>query len=376
MTQPTSDCKATTMISSSGLQASLLRPPSEKFHCEETNREGSSTVAFSCSVAASTPTSFTFYCREPSYGVLTSDEPTVSVSVSASEHPPEKRRDENAEEEEEDGGDFDIGMMLFSEEKYPYALAGRTGFQIWPGSRILVDALTFPRPGDGLGLQKWQQALGRKGGFRVLELGAGVGVVGASLAAAGAEVLLTDLAKVVDQSLVPNLIRNSNNQRPVLACPEWLDQKSIQAVPIGRGWAAASSLDWNEPLDDQLTKEQQNVDLIIASDCVWLASMLIGLLGTVSAIFQQAVRDGQSKRNPKLLLSFQRRDSEMFTTVDRVMNEISSRKWNVECLAWYPVKYAAEENIETDQDSSTKEVFLFEVSPTFYAEDGIGDAKN
>jgi len=80
-------------------------------------------------------------------------------------------------------------------------------------------------------------------------------------------------------------------------------------------------------------------------------------------------------------LSFQRRNSDMFTTVDRVLEEIKAYNWNVECLAWYPVLYEEEEeeasastsglgdshpNGSNDQDQSKKtekEVFLFEISP-------------
>ena len=144
--------------------------------------------------------------------------------------------------------------MLFEEETYPYALAGKTGFQVWPGTRLAVDALIFPRAGDSLSLQKWQRRVdvrqrgNNRDGFRVLELGAGVGVVGASLAVMGAQVLLTDLADLVKDSLHPNLVQNSNNYQATTISsgpaenespPDWLQLQSTPAVAVGKGWTAA-----------------------------------------------------------------------------------------------------------------------------------------
>ena len=157
---------------------------------------------------------------------------------------------------------------------------------------------------------------------------------------------------------------NSNNpldHRNLIAdsCPEWLRLQTKPAVSLGEGWAAAASLDWNKPLADQLSPDQCNVDLIIACDCVWLVSMLQGLFATLGAIFEISKKSGVvvKKRTPRVLLSFQRRDSDMFTTVHRILNEIKIQGWDVQCLAWYPVIYEEEGNTQKE-----KEVFLFEIS--------------
>ena len=332
----------------------LLRLPSEDFNCNESVSNTSSAVIFRCSVGGRRgPQHLTFYCREPSYGVVTNDEKDVTEAPAITEEE-EKVSQAGVDDDIED---FNIGMMLFSEEKYPFALAGKTGFQIWPGTRILVDALTYPRKEDSTALLKWQEKI-KEPSFRALELGAGVGVVGASLAAAaGVEVLMTDLEKVVTDSMIPNLRRNATFTKSERSSPPWL---SHQSFSIGSGWTAATALDWTQPLEKQLAKEQYNVDLVIACDCVWLGSMLEGLLDTVVAIFQAAFND-PVRRKPTLLLTFQRRDSEMFTTVDRVLAEIKERNLTIECLAWYPVLATDEDDQETNEEVETREVFVFEV---------------
>jgi len=103
--------------------------------------------------------------------------------------------------------------------------------------------------------------------------------------------------------------------------------------------------------------------------------MLKGLFFTVQAIFDAAAVSETGRDVPKLLLSFQRRDADMFTTVDQVLEEIQSRGWSMKCLAWYPVIYKDEDNNESEdgcdagtdkneQNTETKEVFLFEISPS------------
>lgn len=107
-----------------------------------------------------------------------------------------------------------------------YTLAGKTGFQMWTGTRLLIEALLWKLPSskssscscsgddhhqyqDFPRLQYWQERLLRSNGLHALEFGAGVGVVGTYLAAAaGVHVLLTDLPTLVNHSIAPSLKRN------------------------------------------------------------------------------------------------------------------------------------------------------------------------
>jgi Lysine methyltransferase len=331
---------------------SLRRPPCSEFHCGETRSENH--VTFRCCVPGR---DLFFSCRSPSCGVLTGDEHASSN---------EKRGETSCTTQHEQ--DEDDSFAWIAVESYPFAVAQKTGFQIWPGTRLLVESLRFPRKGDHLRLQHWQQALVRgdtKGySIRVLELGAGVGVVGTSLADAGAQVLLTDLPSVVADSLTPNLLRNANkNPSDHESCPPWLRQHSQQAVRIGRGWAAAASLDWTKL--KQLSEPFCSVDLIVAADCAFLSSMLQAMLQTVSALFEAAsnVRD---RRFPRLLLSCQQRDPDFFTSIAKTLAEIRTRSWAVECLSWYPVTgidILDNNECQTTGGNFESEVFLFEVTP-------------
>ena len=439
----------------------LLRPPARAFQCQErivTEDElaadceargddsyddyYSSVVAFECTVATNSssnsshqkeeeeelverPQKLTFWCREPSCGVLrTTAPPTALDSTTVEDNDNTPIVAETAAVKEDDGA---VDPSFFDKG---YTAAGKTGFQVWPGSRLMVETLAFGLDDDcdtssyqdPPALQKWQQALLQQKTapnsneeprpLRILELGAGVGVVGASLAAAsnGAQVLLTDLPTLVTESLLPNLQRNANTKKSSKTAQDespsaWLvspepttpvdtvkDESSSSStpdlpapVPIGSGWVAAAPLDWTQPVvDQQLTRKQcQAVDMIIACDCVWLVSMLDGLLNTVQEIFHAHDSSaGSSHSKPTLLMSFQRRDPKdttnnsengMFTTVDRVIDEIKKRQWSLECLAWQPVRYETEEGREDnnnsngesgkEDDANIKEVFLFEIKP-------------
>merc|ERR1719464_621048 len=68
------------------------------------------------------------------------------------------------------------------------------------------------------------------------------------------------------------------------SCPSWLEPHGSK---IGNGWANSCPLDWNRPLDEQLTKiQRESIDFIVASDVVFLVEMLYPLLDTVAAVFE------------------------------------------------------------------------------------------
>jgi hypothetical protein len=159
-------------------------------------------------------------------------------------------------------------------------------------------------------------------------------------------------------------------------CPPWL--QPLPAVPIGKGWAATTSLDWTLPVSKQLQPHQyENIDLIVASDCVWLVSMLNALLDTVASFFQAS----SASKPPTFLLSFQRRDtvegdaSVTFTTINRVIQSVHARGWKMECLAWRRVLLDSENEEAQDHHPNTvepinpqttddeKEVFVFSICP-------------
>ena len=338
-------------------EPSLRRPPSKEFKCREVACRRSTLddddvpmINFECTLPSgdSVPSkTLTFACRSTSVGVLYEKEETAS-----------KEQKEEVES---------IVDPFFFESGY--SLAGKTGWQIWPGTRIAVDCLLFPQPDvDSPRLKFWQQQLNAS--TRILELGSGVGVVGTQLAAVtGAQVLETDLEILVENSTRLNLLHNSEllsqetDAVDTDSPPAWL--KSAEPIRMGpQGWVGSAALDWTKPVADQLSEDQCQVDVIIACDCVWMKPMLQGVMSTLEQLFELRNSSGAESK-PTLLISFQRRDpaesnkasSEIFTTVDEVLGAIHQRKWSVECLAWTPVHYQDKYSDKED------EVFLFEVTP-------------
>lgn len=236
-----------------------------------------------------------------------------------------------------------------------YTSAGRTGFQIWAGSRLILEALGYPQPSDHPILVSLQRRVTK--GAKVIELGSGVGLVGTFLAAMGAEVILTDLSTLVDNAIQSNIVLNEmKDEIHTKDNPKWMEDSN--AVRIGYGWAGVKALDWSHPVHQQLPINMYNdIDFIIASDCVWLSSMLNSLLDTVASVFEAS----RKETGPVLLMSFQRRDTKqkgvdsMFTTVDTVVNTMKERNWKIECISW---RYSDLRN----DDGSPKEVYLFHVS--------------
>lgn len=352
-----------------------LRHPPPGFVCgekiatnaEEEEAEHVGAVSFYCTLPSSSQ-KLTFSCRGRSVGALLSTESSVD----------DNDLDEAAAYEA-------VDPFLFNED---YTPAGKTGFQIWSGTRLLIECLVWPPPPAAAAtasvasvtqknpsrceerLSHYRQMIVDENA-NVLELGSGVAVVGTTLAAVGANVLLTDLPTLVENAVWPNIGRNkhhNNTERSNACstdreCPAWLADSG--AVPIGHGWAAATALDWTRPTSTQLTTEQMGgIELIVASDCVWLVSMLDALLDTVGAVFAaagggEAAGAATRKQSPAFLMSFQRRDasggddSPLFTTVDRVLESVQERGWEFDCLAWRPVTL--------DDGEGEKEVFVFEI---------------
>ena len=329
------------------MQKERHRPPTKGFQCREDIEEEDhlKSVIFKCNLPHYHQQQhiLEFNCREPSCGALEGEEEGAVLS--------------------ED--DYTVDPNFFDEG---YSMAGSTGFKVWTGSRLLIEALTWSQDTDCDRLKEIQECVMKNDdGTRLIELGAGVGVVGTYLAAVGSHVLLTDLTTLVENAIEINLERNkrvllSNNtsvdDENDKLCPSWL----VNGQRIGKGWADATPLDWTKSIREQLTDEQAStIDFIIASDVVFLASMMKSLFDTVEGLFQT------SKDNkPSLILSFQKRDAKdgtdsiAFTTVDGVIAAVKERGWTIECLAWRTVAVRKEDETGSVKDD-TSEVFVFEI---------------
>jgi predicted nicotinamide N-methyase len=129
----------------------------------------------------------------------------------------------------------------------------------------------------------------------ILELGAGTGLVGIAAAMLGArQVVVTDL----EYSLV-------NLQRNILLNQQPDENSNNHLLPI-----EANVLDWFHPEDfelwtDKIRNSIWTPDIILASDVVWVDSLVEPLVQTLTYICTMAVADRQNP--PMILMSYQRR---------------------------------------------------------------------
>ncbi|KAG2451548.1 hypothetical protein HYH02_004146 [Chlamydomonas schloesseri] len=184
-----------------------------------------------------------------------------------------------------------------------------------------------PQPPPPLDLDLGRLLSGR----RVLDLGSGTGLAGLCAAAAGAHVLLTDLASVCSGALRQNVARNEHHEhhehvRPGAgsgpgeggggsgsgcgggaeraagagnAAPAGVGSGRsggggagpwAGSVPVGRcgGSAAVMALDWTEPLGPQVAasggNDPREADFILAVDTIWLLDIFHAFIDVVLAV--------------------------------------------------------------------------------------------
>ena len=346
-----------------------------------------------------------FNCRDRSCGVLLPTEPSVPAIILDGRTDP-----------------------FFFEPGF--SLEAMTGFQIWPGSRLVVEAFTCSSSNSNnnivvdsiavpplipittteipsailpssllatttsssILLKEYQETtslikptINHIRGMNILEVGAGCGAVGTCLAAAGGNVLITDLSILVEHGIWPNLRRNSNNNNSSSSnnnsdeallspsssshfseCPSFLETAIKYAptsndnynnhdpVPIGKGWASAAVIDWFQPLSLQLSNETiSNVDIIVACDCLFLKKLIDPLLNMISDIFDAAAARNDSN-DCKLLFTYERRNMMgLFISLEDLLEKIvNERGWLVECLSWRTISV---------EDDGEHDLYLFQV---------------
>jgi predicted nicotinamide N-methyase len=205
------------------------------------------------------------------------------------------------------------------------------------GRQILIQE-TPNLPGAGTGVTAWDGALllarylevcnSNVRGCRVLELGAGCGVVGITAAALGAQsVLMTDLPCVLPL-LQSNIYRNQN----LINTDSTNYAISMQCCEC----------DWyQQPLNSRIMSFSANV--ILVADCVWVQELVEPLLTTLHRLVTTSsstlTRDigedtngGDGSDDVHVLISYQRRGkgtheafwkglSELFSSIESVDTE-------------------------------------------------------
>jgi len=193
-----------------------------------------------------------------------------------------------------------------------YTVAAATGFQVWEGSLVMIKLL-----GGDLGDELR--------GKRVVELGSGTGLAGLCAAACGCHALLSDIKTVTDQSLRPNVERNTAPAPDGVHGAAWRG-----AGVVGEGTATCMALDWTRDIDEQAAQaaiEPWDCDVVLAAECVWLAELVHPFVTTVLRLL--------SGRNGVCYCIYRDRakqESQTFAGMQMVVEDFESGGCNVELL--------------------------------------------
>ncbi|XP_028030179.1 protein-lysine methyltransferase METTL21D-like [Bombyx mandarina] len=139
-------------------------------------------------------------------------------------------------------------------------------------------------------------------GLRVLELGAGLGVVGLTAATLGAQVTITDLPEALP------LIRLNINE----------NKSKIGSMG---GYATAESLIWGDQYSEIFNEEY---DLIVLADCIYYEEAIEQLLITLQLLSRSL------KKKPVIYLTQEIRDSEIQKRLWNLFYEKLSESFSIE----------------------------------------------
>uniref|UniRef100_K3X793 FAM86 N-terminal domain-containing protein n=1 Tax=Globisporangium ultimum (strain ATCC 200006 / CBS 805.95 / DAOM BR144) TaxID=431595 RepID=K3X793_GLOUD len=154
-----------------------------------------------------------------------------------------------------------------------------TGLTTWDGSIVLAKYLEHTRAADIKGA-------------RILEVGAGTGLVGLSAALLGAKhVILTDLEYTME-----NLQRNAAETMANAHRTDDGDDDTTDAGTAAVGEVTTQVLDWFDP-----PTTMGSLDFVLASDVVWVEELIPPLVQT----FDVLLRSSQAPTT--VLMSYQKR---------------------------------------------------------------------
>ena len=227
-----------------------------------------------------------------------------------------------------------------------YSVAASTGHVMWEGSwaliRLLQSLPDAPQRAGGGRLS----CLVR--GRRVVELGAGTGLLGLCMAARGAHVLLTDVRPVVEDTLRGNVARNAGGADGGGGATPG-GGGGAGAVHVGEGSARAATLDWTDPVQAQCEggNDPREAQVVVAAECIWLRDLLEPFLATALALMRGPAR-------PPCLLCFRERAKEgssVFQNLEQVLGAFRARG----CLV-------AEFHREASREDAAREVLVFRIT--------------
>uniref|UniRef100_A0AAV1UTN7 Uncharacterized protein n=1 Tax=Peronospora matthiolae TaxID=2874970 RepID=A0AAV1UTN7_9STRA len=166
------------------------------------------------------------------------------------------------------GGEFAIDGQVVQIEEVGNSGKG-TGLTLWDGSVVLAKYLEHQRREE-------------IAGSRLVELGAGTGLVGIAAALLGAQqVILSDLDYAID-----NLAKNVADTMKLAA----------SAGRIVKSDVSTRVLDWFDPPTDL-----GDIDFLLASDVVWVEELIPPLVATFDTLLRH------SSVQTEILMSYQKR---------------------------------------------------------------------
>ncbi|KAL6058859.1 Methyltransferase-like protein 21B [Balamuthia mandrillaris] len=214
--------------------------------------------------------------------------------------------------------------------------AAKTGYRLWDSSIALAKYLEHSQQEH-----KWE-------GKRVLEVGAGCGLVGIALALQGANVVMTDLEEVL-----PNLQRN-------LQANKLLHQDTLQAEPQVR----IGCLRWGNPLDvdaicantsqtqrDTKEKSQEaedkGFDYVVASDVIWLDHLVEPLVQTLVMV----AKKGSPQRPTEIILA---QETRSLRVERKFFEQMEGEGFSLHPVAWD----------ELHPDFRNRAITIYRIRPT------------
>lgn len=236
-----------------------------------------------------------------------------------------------------DASDGELDANFFEPD---YDLAATTGSNVWESSFVCASALNDPNMHIFDGIR----------GKRVVELGAGVGLLSLAMAAFGAHVLASDVAPVVSGLMCDNISLNAPNAHNVRALPRRNVWQSAASIGSSGGTIVAAPINWLQPLSEQFD-EPLDVDYVVAADTLWLESLVVPFVETSLAL----LGNGPSAR--RMLLAYRERGDERsttFCTTARVLDAFRDHGCDVTEL-WRHVSHKAPD----------KFVILYEIKVLF-----------
>lgn len=234
-------------------------------------------------------------------------------------------------------------------------MAASTAWLVWEGSWALIELLR--REND-----PWLRRL--VDGRRVLELGAGTGLLGLAVAAAGGHCVLTDVRSMTEGSLRPNV--EGNHTPPREAAAGLSPTAGAAARPADtrlQGWTGAGSmvgptgsadvqaLDWFKPVSSQCFPiDVTQAEVILAAECAWLAELVEPFVRTLVALLSAA-------HGPKCVFAFRERAGDASTAfVGR--GEVLRRLEEAGCEVTWREGIPGAEGKEEQVGGNLTEVFL------------------